>query len=86
MLSGVVLWSAAHLLVNGDLPSVILFGGLGSWALLEMAVINRAEGPWQRPPRGSFASDGKVLLVAAVLYAAIVGIHYWLDRPVIAFL
>jgi uncharacterized membrane protein len=86
MLSGVVVWSAAHLLVNGDLPSVILFGGLASWALLEMVVIGRAEGPWQAPARGSLSSDGKVVLLAAGIYAAIAGIHYWLGHPVIAVL
>jgi len=86
MLSGVVVWSAAHLLVNGDLPSVLLFGGLGAWALLEMVVIGRAEGPWQPPPRGSYASDGKVVLLAAGIYAVIAGIHYWFDLSVIAFL
>ncbi len=29
MLTGVVIWSAAHLLVNGELSALILFGGLG---------------------------------------------------------
>lgn len=27
-LSGVILWAVAHLLVNGDLASMVLFGGL----------------------------------------------------------
>ncbi len=33
MLWGTVIWAVAHLLVNGDLASVILFGGIGLWAL-----------------------------------------------------
>ncbi len=44
-LTAVVLWSAAHILVNGDTPSFVLFGGLLVWALAEMVVINRATGP-----------------------------------------
>jgi uncharacterized membrane protein len=44
MLAGVAVWAVAHLLVNGDVPSLVLFGGLGLWALVEMAVISRAEG------------------------------------------
>jgi uncharacterized membrane protein len=86
MLSGGVVWSAAHLLVNGDLRSLLLFGGLGAWALVEMVVINRAEGAWQPPARGSLSGDGKAVILAAAIYAAIAGIHYWLGYPVIAFL
>ncbi len=49
---GVVVWAVAHLLVNGDLASLVLFAALGLWALAEMAVINRAEGPWSPPAQG----------------------------------
>ncbi len=86
MLIGVVIWSVAHLLVNGDLTALVLFGGLGLWALLQMAVISRAEGPWEIPARGSVLSDGKVAVLAVVLYIVIAGIHYWLDHPAIVFL
>ncbi len=82
MLLGVVVLAVAHLLVNGDVPSIILFGGLGLWALVEMVVINRAEGPWTPPARGPVAKDVKVAAISVVLYAIIAGIHYWLDRPV----
>lgn len=78
MLSGVVVWAVAHLLVNGDLASLVLFGGLGLWALAEMAAINRYEGPWSAPARGSIVKDAKIATLALVLYAIIVGIHYWL--------
>ena len=37
-LIGFSLWAVAHLLVNGDLPSLVLFGGLLVWALVEMAL------------------------------------------------
>src|SRR5258708_9290395 len=32
MLSGIKLWAAAHLLANGDLGSIILFGSFLGWA------------------------------------------------------
>lgn len=82
MLTGVVIWSVAHLLVNGDVPSVILFGGLGLWAIAEMLIINRAEGPWTPPAPGPIRKDLVVAAVSVVLYGLIAGVHYWLGRPV----
>jgi len=73
------------LLVNGDLASLVLFGGLGVWALLEMTVISKAEGDWRRPETGSLRVDGKGALFAVALYALIVSIHYWLRYSVIVF-
>ena len=35
MLTGVVVWAVAHLLVNGDVASLVLFGWMGLWALAE---------------------------------------------------
>lgn len=48
MLAGVKTWALAHLMVNGDLASVILFGGMLAWAVIEMILINRAEPTWTR--------------------------------------
>ena len=48
-MAAVILWSVSHLLVNGELRSVLLFGGLGIWAILEILLCNRRDGDWQRP-------------------------------------
>ncbi len=80
MLWGLVVWAVAHLLVNGDLASLILFGGLGLWALVQMLMINRAEGPWQRPPVGPVTNDIKGLGIALFLFAVIAVIHIWLGH------
>jgi hypothetical protein len=42
-------WALAHLLVNGDLPSLILFGGLLAWAVVSVILINRAQRDWTPP-------------------------------------
>lgn len=86
MLVAIILWSIAHLLVNGDLPSVILFGGMGLWAIVQIALINKALGPWHRPDRGKWRNDLKILGVAIILYGVVAGIHYGLGHPVIALL
>ena len=49
-LTAVKIWAVAHLLVNGDLASLVLFGGLLAWAVVEVIVINRSE-VWVRPAR-----------------------------------
>lgn len=78
MLTGFALWALAHLLVNGELAAIILFGGLLVWALLEMAVINRAEPEWSPGPKGTLAKDAMFLVGSVVLVAVIGYIHAWL--------
>src|ERR1043166_969401 len=43
MLTGLMIWAFAHLLVNGDLASVLLFGSLLSYAVYDrISVMGRA--------------------------------------------
>jgi len=78
MLMSVIVWAIAHLLANGDLASVILFGSLGVWALAEIFVVNASTGPWQRPAPGPIARDFVLLGITITVYAVFVGIHIWL--------
>ncbi|RID92519.1 hypothetical protein D2N39_07715 [Gemmobacter lutimaris] len=80
MLTGVLLWSAAHLLVNGDTPSFLLFGGLGLWALAEIVVINRA-GPWVPPAAKPAKFEAMAVVGTLIVYGAIAGLHYALGYP-----
>lgn len=78
MLAGVIVWAFAHLIVNGDLPSLVLFGGLALWAAAEMVVINRAE-PAPAPfTEGSPAGDIRLVIITLVVYAVISAIHLWI--------
>jgi uncharacterized membrane protein len=67
MLTGVIVWAAAHLLVNGDLASALLFGGMAVWAVASMALANR------RP--GDRKANVKLVVISGVVYVAIVLIH-----------
>lgn len=78
MLTGFALWAFAHLLVNGEVADMILFGGLLIWALVEMRVINSAEPDWTPNEKGSIAKDGMFLVASIVLLAVIGYIHAWL--------
>lgn len=71
-------WAVAHLLVNGDLASILLFGGLLAWAVVEVVKINRAEPAWTPPPPAP-ARKEIMAVVGAVVVTGIVGaIHGWL--------
>jgi uncharacterized membrane protein len=49
MLAAVKLWALAHLLVNGDVGSVLLFGGFLAWGLFARIGLGKAQrvaAPW----------------------------------------
>lgn len=77
-LTAVKVWAVSHLLVNGDLASVILFGGLLAWAVAEVILINRQTewAPVAEPV--PWAREGVTVVIALVAYAAITYAHIWL--------
>jgi len=80
MLAGMLVWAVAHLLVNGDLASLVLFGGLGLWALGAVALINRAEPEYTPWPDGTQAGDIRLVLISIGVFVVIVAVH-WLIGP-----
>ena len=76
MLTGFLVWVVAHLLVNGDLASLVLFGGLGLWALGSIALINRAEPDYEPWQGGTRQGDIRLVMISVVVFAVIVGVHY----------
>jgi uncharacterized membrane protein len=84
MLLGTVIWAVAHLLVNGDQASILLFGGMGLWALISMGLINRA-GAWVVPANGrGFKGDLMNVAGTLLLFGVIAMVHKWLGHPVFA--
>jgi uncharacterized membrane protein len=79
MLLSVVVWAIAHLLVNGDMASLILFGGIGIWAVVSILMIN-AQAEWVRPEPGPASRNIITLVVVVVTYGVIAGIHVWLGH------
>lgn len=78
MLMGVLVWSVAHVLVNGDRRSLVLFGSMGVWAVVEMLVINAKDGPWVRPQPGPIRGDVMLVVGSVVAFGVIAAIHTWL--------
>jgi uncharacterized membrane protein len=75
MLTGVMVWAIAHLLVNGDSRSVLLFGGMGIWAVLEIVFINRRDGEWVKKPAPGWGQEFKGLIISFVIFVVVVMIH-----------
>jgi uncharacterized membrane protein len=74
MLWGVALWAIAHCLTNGDLASIICFGGFGAYALRSM---------WSLNQRGATLSttiyrptnDVLVIIAGLIVYGALIFLH-----------
>jgi uncharacterized membrane protein len=77
-LTAVKIWAVAHLLVNGDLASIILFGGMLAWAVAEVVLINRAVPVWDRPEPGEARKDIVLVVITIVVYAVVSLMHLWL--------
>ena len=76
-LTAVKTWAVAHLLVNGDLPSLVLFGGLLAWAVVSVIVINRAQRDWVRPVAKPGA-EWKAVAGTVVVTVVVMLVHNWL--------
>lgn len=82
-LTAVKAWAIGHLLANGTLASLVLFGGLLVWATLSVIVINRQDG---KPSSAVAVSPLKEVVtgVAAVLaFGGIAFIHIALGYPIL---
>ena len=71
----VIVWSVAHLLVTGDSRSVLLFGGLGIWAVFEIVLCNRRDGAWRKPDVVPFSADMTVAVIAGAAFAVFFFLH-----------
>jgi uncharacterized membrane protein len=72
MLVGVKLWAFAHLLANGDLGSIILFGAVLAWAVYDRITLKRRNdaGAPAIPIRG-WGNDIAAIVVGTLVYLAI---------------
>lgn len=72
MLGGIKLWALAHLLANGDLGSIILFGSFLAWAVFDrISLKHRADGGAPPIPVGGPLNDVIAVAVGVVAYLAL---------------
>ncbi|OAF18308.1 NnrU family protein [Bradyrhizobium neotropicale] len=72
MLAGVKLWAAAHLLANGDLGSIILFGSFLGWGVYDrISLKHRTDSGAPPIPVGGATNDLIAVAVGIVAYVAL---------------
>jgi uncharacterized membrane protein len=84
MLVAIKIWALAHLLANGDLGGMILFGSFLAWAVYDRISVKR-RGDLGAPRQDSFTrADGVALIAGTVAYVAMIFLHpYLIGVPVI---
>lgn len=75
MLIGVIVWSIAHLLTNGTTRALILFGGIGLWALIEIPLINKREGAYEKPAAPGIVRELRGLVISAIVFGVVLYLH-----------
>lgn len=80
MILGVKTWAFAHLLANGRVADVVLFGAILVWAVADFMAAkarDRAEGTVRAA--GPARNDAVAVLLGVLLWAALVWrVHYWI--------
>jgi uncharacterized membrane protein len=72
MLVGIKLWALAHLLSNGDLGGIILFGSILAWAVFDRITLKRRTDAGGPPiPVGGRRNDVIAIVVGTILYLAL---------------
>ncbi len=81
MLVGVKLWAVAHLLANGDLGSIILFGSILAWAVYDRISLKRRTDPGAPPIAiGGWPRDVAAVIVGTLLYLVLV---FWFHPAIV---
>jgi len=74
---GVILWGVGHLLANGDLASIILFGGFAAYSAVDIVSAN-ARGATTSDARYPMKKNIMVVVAGVVTYGVLAWAHPWL--------
>lgn len=69
MLAGVKIWAFAHLLVNGEVRSVLVFGAFLVFAVVDRIAVKRRNAPVR--PAGPVTNDAIAVIIGLAVYGAI---------------
>jgi uncharacterized membrane protein len=73
------LWALAHLLANGNVADVLLFGSLLLWAVADRVSLKRRPARAVQSVHAGRFNDLLAIFLGLVLYGAFIGgLHLWL--------
>jgi uncharacterized membrane protein len=78
MLAGVILWGCAHLISNGDLASMLLFGLLPLWAIVKIVSLETGKAGKQNPHQKKSPSivwDAATIILGMIAYSIFLVFH-----------
>lgn len=80
MLAAIKIWALAHLLVRGDLASLLLFGSFLAYGVVDRISVKRRDAPGPLGSRaGTARGDAIVVAIGLAAYALTIGwLHGWL--------
>ena len=81
-LTAIKTWAIAHLLVNGDVASFVLFGGLLAWAVVSVILIGKQDGKADVNITSSATKELGAIALTLALYGAVSAAHTSLGYPV----
>jgi uncharacterized membrane protein len=71
MLVGVKLWAFAHLIANGDLGSVLLFGSILAWAVYDRITLKYRTDAGAPPiPVRGWQNDAVAVVIGTIVFLA----------------
>jgi uncharacterized membrane protein len=78
-LVAIKVWALGHLLANGDLGSIILFGSFLAWAVYDrISVKKRQPNAGMDIPPGFVANDYKAIGIGTAAWIVLILVHPWL--------
>ena len=80
MILGVKVWALGHLLANGTLADLLLFGGFLAWAVFDYrAALMRDRASGRRGAQGTLAGDAATIALGSIAWVAFAFyLHAWL--------
>lgn len=75
----VILWSIAHLLTNGDSRSILLFGNMMLWAIIEVIYINKRDQQWIKPKPSTLPQDVVTVAIGVTVFVVLIFVHPYLS-------
>ncbi len=75
MLAGLKIWALAHLLANGDLGGIVLFGAFRAYAVIDRIAVKRRGDLGSARGTGFTRADAIALIAGTIAYLAMLMLH-----------